>query len=90
MALFLVFAAKSFKKPKKYNTISTVLCRGLFLTYFFLQKMELLIAQQLCIDSRVVEQATFSFDARKHIKNMSFDVHTARRDTYPYNEQSIQ
>ena len=30
MALFLVFAAKSFKKPKKYitiNNISTVLCR---------------------------------------------------------------
>ena len=41
MALFLVFAAKSFKKPKKYitiNNISTVLCRGLFLTYFFLSK----------------------------------------------------
>ena len=27
---------------------------------------------------------------KTHIKNMIFDVHTARRDTYPYNEQSIQ
>ena len=27
---------------------------------------------------------------KTHIKNMIFDVHTARRDTYPYNERWIQ